>query len=190
MKQIYILRRMSNCFAHLQLTDHIAVLLYCEWKASESRMEGMQKNVQAHVYIFSLCVSPLNAWGAFHLTSVTFANIIYSCSIFETTKIKWFWEKVLFTNLKTLDTLRNVGTLKHEFTSVYISVTSNEKQSAVSFSLMVMLQTPKMFFLWKEWEEETLFRNSVQQVAHRGACCESNALLWLQNMGQCPERTL
>jgi len=33
---------------------------------------------------------------------------------------------------------------------------------------------------------ETLSR----RYTHRGACCESNALLWLRNMGQRPEKTL
>jgi len=30
----------------------------------------------------------------------------------------------------------------------------------------------------------------INCYTYNGACCESNALLWLRNMGQRPERTL
>jgi len=30
----------------------------------------------------------------------------------------------------------------------------------------------------------------ARRYTHRGACCESSALLWLWNMGQRPEGTL
>jgi len=38
--------------------------------------------------------------------------------------------------------------------------------------------------------ERTYSVTVSRRYTHRAACCESNALLWLWNMGQRPERTL
>jgi len=56
------------------------------------------------------------------------------------------------------------------------------------------VQTPKVLFIWvgrKEKEEVRKDANSNCLAGIRTeACCESNALLWLWNMSQRPERTL
>jgi len=50
-----------------------------------------------------------------------------------------------------------------------------------------------VFMSWKEREGggmEGRKQELSRRYTHGGACCESNALLWLWNMGQRPERTL
>jgi len=46
-----------------------------------------------------------------------------------------------------------------------------------------------VYMSWKEREgggTEGCKQELSRRYRHRGACCESNALLWLWNMGQCP----
>jgi len=38
--------------------------------------------------------------------------------------------------------------------------------------------------------EGTYSETVSRRYTHRGACCKSNALLWLRNMSQRPERML
>jgi len=53
---------------------------------------------------------------------------------------------------------------------------------------------PEGFFINRKEREgggmETRIQKLSRRYTHRGACCESNALLWLRNMGQCPKRML
>jgi len=48
---------------------------------------------------------------------------------------------------------------------------------------------PRKFFYKLEGTRRRKYRRTYSETVqvHKGACCESNALLWLRNMGQRPD---